>query len=372
MGAKPKPDPDSRKAERGPKKKPAPDAGSRSLPQSESRIREGRAEHELAQSEALLRAIFETEPECVTLLTREGNLVEMNRAGLEMIEADSIDQVRGQCVYSVVAEEHRARFRQLTERVFRGESGTLEFEVIGLKGAHRWLETRAVPLRDESGAVTRLLGITRDISDRKRGERLQSALYRIGEEARSAEDMGKLYASIHAILGELMYAKNCYIALYDAATDTVSFPYFVDEREAIPTPRKFGRGLTEHVLRTGRPLLAVPEMLEELVRKGEVQRVGEPSLDWMGVPLKKGDTTFGALVLQTYEEKPHYGEKEKEILTFVSQQIATAIEEKGRGQALRESENKFRAVGQETAFLQKPFTTSSLARKVREVLDQPS
>jgi PAS domain S-box-containing protein len=437
-----------------------------------------RAERELAQREGLLRAIFETEPECVNTLSRDGNLVQMNRAGLAMIEADSLEQVRGQCIYSLVMPEYRARFQELTEKVFRGESGTLTFQAVGLKGTPRWLETRAVPLRDETGVVTMLMGITRDvterkraeeaareseerfrlvslatndavwnwdlredrkqwsggirtsfgyphsneatpqrwweerlhqedrervladlynrldrgeqfwsaeyrfrkedgayadvfdrgyvirdaggkpiravgamsdISDRKRAERLQSALYRIGEEARSAADMPKLYASIHAILGELMYARNCYIALYDAATDVVSFPYFLDEREPVPPARKFGRGLTEYVLRTGRPLLAVPEMLEELVRKGEVQRIGAPSLDWMGVPLKEGERTFGALVLQTYEATPLYGEKEKGILTFVSQQIATAIEQKRRDQALRESENKFRAVSETTS-----------------------
>jgi len=349
MGATSKPGPESRKSRPGPKKKPAPGDSHPPAPVPAAQVREKRAEHVPAQSEALLRAIFETEPECVKLLDREGMLEEMNRAGLDMIEADSLDQVRGQCVFSLVTPEHRARFQELTERVFQGDSGTLEFEVVGLKGTHRWLETRAVPLRDENGAVSRLLGITRDISERKRVERMQSALYRISEEARSAADIQKLYASIHAILGQLMNARNCYIALYDPATDLVSFPYFVDERDAAPPPRRFGRGLTEYVLRTGQALLAVPEMLEELVRKGEVQRIGEPSLDWMGVPLKKGETTFGALVLQTYEEKPHYGEKEKEILTFVSQQIATAIEEKRRGQALRESENKFRAVAETTS-----------------------
>jgi PAS domain S-box-containing protein len=350
MSATSKSSPDPRKAKPRPPRKGAPGVRPNSAPETGTPPREqvGTA-HEPAQREALLRAIFETEPECVKVLDQQGNLVEMNRAGLDMIEADSLEQVRGECVFSLVTAEHRTRFRRLTEQVFRGESGTLEFEVVGLKGTHRWLETRAVPLRDESGAVTRLLGITRDISERKRVERMQSALYRISEEARSAEDLQKFYASIHDILSQLMYAKNCYIALHDPASGVVSFPYFVDEREAAPAPRKSGRGLTEYVLRTGRPLLAVPEMLEELVQKGEVQRIGVPSLDWMGVPLKKGETTFGALVLQTYEEKPRYGEKEKEILLFVSQQIATAIEQKRREQALRESENKFRAVSETTS-----------------------
>ena len=85
--------------------------------------------------------------------------------------------------------------------------------------------------------------VIQDITEHRRAERLQSALYRIVEVARSAEDLPKLYASIHAIVGELIYAKNCYIALYDPASDEVSFPYFVDEKDAPSPPHKFGRGL---------------------------------------------------------------------------------------------------------------------------------
>jgi len=128
------------------------------------------ANHELAEREARLRLIFDSEPECVKLLAPDGTLREMNRAGLAMIEADSFEQVAHQCVYPLVAEEHRAAFQALTEKVFRGESGTLSFEVIGLKGGRRWLETHAAPLRDPTGRITALLGITRDITSARQAE----------------------------------------------------------------------------------------------------------------------------------------------------------------------------------------------------------
>ncbi len=116
------------------------------------------------------RAIFENEPECVKLLAADGSLLEMNPAGLRMIEADSLARVQNQCVYPLVVEAHRAAFRALTERVFHGESGALEFQIIGLRGGRRWLETHATPLRDAAGRVTALLGITRDITARKEAE----------------------------------------------------------------------------------------------------------------------------------------------------------------------------------------------------------
>jgi PAS domain S-box-containing protein len=117
-----------------------------------------------------LRAVLDAEPECVKLLDADGRLLQINAAGLRMVEAQTIEPLLHQCVYSLIVAEHREAFRQLTERVCRGERGTLEFELVGLKGTRRWLETHAVPFREEATGETRLLAITRDITDRKRAE----------------------------------------------------------------------------------------------------------------------------------------------------------------------------------------------------------
>ena len=129
-----------------------------------------RAEAALAKSERLLQTIIDTEPECVKLLDEDANLIMMNRAGLDMIEADSLDEVKGQCVCPLVTSAYRPAFMDLTKRVFRGESGTLLFEIVGLKGRHLWLETHAVPLRNERNEIVALLGVTRDITERKQAE----------------------------------------------------------------------------------------------------------------------------------------------------------------------------------------------------------
>ncbi|MDP3072395.1 MAG: PAS domain-containing sensor histidine kinase [Opitutaceae bacterium] len=140
------------------------------------------AERKLARSEAHLRAIVETEPEGVNILGADGALLEVNPAGLRMLEAESFQQVAHASIYSFVTEEHRAAFRQLAGKVFGGESGTLEFEIVGLKGGRRWLETHAAPLRDEAGKIVSFLGITRDITARKRTE---SALRDSAEQLRA-------------------------------------------------------------------------------------------------------------------------------------------------------------------------------------------
>ncbi len=129
----------------------------------------------LAESERFLCTIFDSSPECVKELSRDGSLCMMNRAGLAMMEAESFGEVDGKSVYPLVVPEHRAQFEALTARVFRGESGTLDYQIVGLKGTMRWLEMNAAPLRDERGEVTALLGISRDITRRKRAEEVSLA-----------------------------------------------------------------------------------------------------------------------------------------------------------------------------------------------------
>ena len=54
-----------------------------------------KTETALARSEAKFRTIIETEPECVKQVTIDGTILEINKAGLNMIEADRPDQVIG-------------------------------------------------------------------------------------------------------------------------------------------------------------------------------------------------------------------------------------------------------------------------------------
>ncbi|MBI5075934.1 MAG: PAS domain S-box protein [Nitrospirae bacterium] len=129
-----------------------------------------RIEEALRMSEKLLQTIIETEPECVKLLDENANLIMMNRAGLDMIQADSFDQVRDQNISQLVTSEYRQPFMNLAKQVFRGEAGTLLFEIIGMKGRHLWLETHAVPLRNDRNKITALLSVTRDVTERREAE----------------------------------------------------------------------------------------------------------------------------------------------------------------------------------------------------------
>jgi PAS domain S-box-containing protein len=167
-----------------------------------------------------------------------------------------------------------------------------------------------------------------DITERKRFEKIQNALYKISEAVNTTEDIQTLYSNIHEVIKSLMAADNFYIALYDEEENILTFPYFLDEFDQTPIPRKPGGGLTEYVLKTGKDYIITSEDDLELREKGVVDLVGEPAAVWVGVALKHEGHIIGVMAVQDYYNKNAYGEIEKQILVFVSEQIALAIDRK--------------------------------------------
>jgi PAS domain S-box-containing protein len=170
------------------------------------------ANQKLQQSESRLRAILDTEPECVMVILPDGKLLEMNAAGLGMLEAEQLAAVKGRDLLGWIIPDHREAFSKLHQGVMRGESATLEFEIVGLKGTHRWVETHAAPLRNQDGEVIALLGVTRDITGRKRTE---EALKKNSEQLRALsahlqqvreEERTHIAREIHDELGQSLTA----------------------------------------------------------------------------------------------------------------------------------------------------------------------
>jgi PAS domain S-box-containing protein len=249
----------------------------------------------------------------------------------------------------IVPTERIAESDWIEEAVENGQKVALETKRQRKEGTLLDVSVSCAPVLVGSKQVG-ICVLYRDIEEHKRAQVLSSALYRIAERTRSASHLQGFYASIHNIVGELMNARNFYVALYDSATQMLSFPHFVDELDSAPASRRLGRGLTEYVLRTGEALLATPAVFEELQSRGEVELLGSPSVDWMGVPLRAGDQTFGVLVVQSYHDDVRFGERDKEILTFVSQQLASAIDHKRHEEALRHSEARYRSLVQSAVY----------------------
>ena len=228
------------------------------------------AEQKLEDSELRLKTIIETEPECVKLLAADGTLLHMNRAGLDMIDADSPEQVVGRKVQGIIAPGYQKAFMALTRRVFEGESGNLEFEVVGLMGTHRWLDTHAVPLLDSQGNITALLGLTRDITERKQAEQ-QLRIAAIAFE--SQEGM------------VITDAENVILRVNQAFTDITGYSV----EDAV--------GQTPRLLKSGRHDAAFYAAMWEGIRRngawqGEIwnrRKNGEEYPEWLTITAVKGN-----------------------------------------------------------------------------------
>jgi len=139
------------------------------------------------------------------------------------------------------------------------------------------------PVKNKENKITNYIAVKEDITEHKKAEELQDAVYKISHAVIETDNLAQLYASMHKSLAGVLPVENFFIALYDEEKNILSFPYFVDEFDEPYETEAPGRGLTEYVLRTGKPLHANQEIFKSLVEKGEVDLVGTDSLDWIGV-----------------------------------------------------------------------------------------
>jgi len=295
----------------------------------------------MIEAEKKFRMLFEDNPQPTCLYDPPtGRFLEVNRAATEkygysrdqFLKLTIVDICPDLPPERVAAAQHGIEIRGEVWRQRRSDGTFLEVN----------LYARTIEFE---GRTARLV-VAQDITEKRRSERLQSALYRIAEVSTTAGDLSELFPAIHGIVAHLLDAKNFYIALHEVETNTLTFPYFVDEFDLAPAPRPLRRGLTEYVLRTGEPLLATGERLNELAAAGEVERSGSPADDWLGVPLKSGDKTFGVLAVQHYASRTRFGARERNVLTFVSQQVANAIQRKRSEEAILRSESRYRSLVQ--------------------------
>ena len=192
-------------------------------------------------------------------------------------------------------------------------------------------------------------------------ERNQKALYQIAQATISSTHLGELYASIHAVLRQLVQAENFAIALVESARSIA--PVLSDALISAPSQAPVhlvftyvgghfdpplteqtssgqpGYSLAAYVWRTGRPILAEPELLQQLISQAELPAACQACVGWAGVPLTVNNRTIGVMLLQGHAGQLSDGQTDLDLLTFVSAQVALAIERKrAEAQAQRQLE----------------------------------
>ena len=201
------------------------------------------------------------------------------------------------------------------------------------KHAHVDLERRIEARTHELQRANRELQA--EILERKRAEKLQRALFRIAELAITSESLEGFYADVHAVVDELIFARNFYIALLSDDGQTLDFPYSIDERDPVRLSRKLANGLTEHVINTGRPLLADRALLSELGAQGKVNEYGAHAFSWLGVPLHRDEDVVGVIAVQSYSPDVSFSPHDQSLLNFVAHNIGNGLAKQRAQEHLR-------------------------------------
>jgi PAS domain S-box-containing protein len=232
---------------------------------------------------------------------------------------------------------YKKKYNQAIAR--KSSSYRAEYRIVDSWGNLRYLFTEAQLGFDGSGNLRHWSGTIQDITKRKKAEILKASAFQISQLIHSQHDLTHLMEAVHQIIASLMPAPNLLVAMNSESDGKITFPYCIDPAGS-PDADSAETGLIGHVLRSGEPMLVSSDNIEVMIRENIVQRPAMIPESWLGVPLNTRDRVLGVLVLQSYSPDITYGEDEKNILIFVSEQIALSIHRIGSDAALLSAKNQ--------------------------------
>lgn len=292
-------------------------------------------EKKLRESENQYRTIVENSPNPI-FIHSEGKIVYANPAGILTYGVKSASDILGKPVIDLVHPEDREIVKQRIKEMLEYGLPVPMIEERFITNDKRIIiaEVVSIPIMYNNKQAVQV--IVSDITERKRSELERQVIYEVTLGVTTTSNLNELLTLIHQSLRKMLYADNCFVALYDQKTGLFNFQYFVDKFDSTPEPIAMRKSCTAYVFRTGKPLLLTPEIFQELKAQDEVELVGSPAPSWIGVPLQTPDRTIGVLVLQHYEEKNAYSERDVNFLNTVGSQVAIVVERKLAEQEIKQ------------------------------------
>jgi len=281
--------------------------------------------------------------ECVSITDMDNKIIFVNKAFLKTYQYEE-HELLGKNISMVRSPNNNS---ELVEVILPSTlEGGWQGELLNRRkdGTDFYVFVSTSIIKDYNGRPLALIGVTSEKTEQKKLELEHQVIFEMTKGISETANLNELLKSIHLSLKKVLYAENCFVAIYDENTGLFSFPYFVDQLDPKPEPLAMKNSVTSYVYRTGKPLLLTPEAFQKLKEQNKVELVGSPSPSWIGVPLKTPSKTIGVLVLQHYEKENVYSKHDIQFLYSAASTIAIAIERKQAEAVLRESENILRSI----------------------------
>ena len=307
-----------------------------------------KAEEALEKEQFLINALMNNLSDHVYFKDLNSKFIRNNKAHILSFGLTDAEQLIGKSDFDFFAEHAALQAYEDEQQIIKTGQPILKEEKLTRKDrSDAWFSAIKMPLRNKDGSIIGTFGISRDITQRKRSEFENYALYEIASGITSTNKLDDLLKLIHHSLAKVVYAENFFIALYDKKNGTFSFPYFVDKVDSTPSPTSMVRSCTAYVFRTVKPLLLTQAVFDQLEAAGEVELVGSNSPSWVGIPLQTPSEVIGVLVLQHYEEENIYSEKDVQFLISIGSQIAITIERKKAEEEITLKNEQLQAINAE-------------------------
>ncbi|WP_288423309.1 PAS domain S-box protein [uncultured Spirosoma sp.] len=308
----------------------------------------------LSNTNAQLQDLVDNTSDLIQLLTLDGKFIFVNRAWREVLgyassEIASLnlrDVLHPDYADSTIALLKRIESGSMLpyfETVFRDKSG----KTIFLSGS--------VNCRFDNGRPTAFRCILHDTTSRIRAEKSQKLYYSIANWTINTPNLDDLYQKIHHELGNIIDARNFFIALYDSSKTYLSFPYYVDEyfgNSMRFTKRRLGNGLTEYTIRANKPLFLYEKDIRQLAEQHKIDLYNQRQPQVMlTAPLRIGDEITGIIGVKSYNDARTYGPRDLELLEFISGQVALAIARKQSELVLDKQNARLNAIFDSSTYL---------------------
>lgn len=214
------------------------------------------------------------------------------------------------------------------------------------------------------------------IAQLEQSELLQQALFAIADLAGSVQDMDSMLRGLHEIIAALMYARNFFIALFDAQRHSVRFIYFVDEKDGqLYHPdeelsmQSMRNTLTLAIIEQGIAVRGPSTEVARTLGLPSHQTQGTPSVDFLGVPMRRDGQVQGVLVVQSYQRGVGYTERDSAVLGFVAEHVLNALERRQQHEALEQRvRERTHALAQANAQLQEQIAQRERAAHLQATL----